>query len=92
MSSQPAGLLPDYFPGVVKACADVGETFFECFTEHAAKKSPSDTTSGITAVETCKVELQAYKKCMDGHVTKLEGKKFRVSQPLPTHCLPVLAL
>eukprot|EP01039_Chlorochromonas_danica_P009893 gene9893-10941_t len=76
-STQPQ-LLPDYFPGVTKACSQVGETFFACFTKEAVKKNENDTTSGVEAVKLCAKELAAYKACMDQHVNKIETKKFRV--------------
>lgn len=76
-STQPQ-LLPDYFPGVTKACSQVGETFLACYTKEAVKKNENDTTSGVEAVKLCAKELAAYKACMDQHVKKIETKKFRV--------------
>lgn len=75
---QDVPLLPDYFPGVTKSCAQVGEAFFECFTTHAVKKDATDTTAGVVGVQACQAQLKAYKNCMDKLVGKLETKKFRV--------------
>ncbi|KAJ3286567.1 hypothetical protein BCR33DRAFT_665226 [Rhizoclosmatium globosum] len=67
--------LPPYFPLKLKKCADVSDSFFDCFDFNSAPNGDRDV--GRQALIKCGTQLKLYKECMDKFKgsTKAERKQ-----------------
>ncbi|KAJ3070413.1 hypothetical protein HDU98_006577 [Podochytrium sp. JEL0797] len=55
--------LPPYFPLKLKKCADVTDSFFDCFDYNTVPNGDKDL--GRKALLKCSTQLNLYKECMD---------------------------